>query len=98
MSWADRKRQAAEEGLAAPTAVIDLGLELLETIRTPGVCYTQVEIAEVSGCSRGLIYAIEQRALAKLRRRVAARPELAEALRLLLRQRAQRRGEGRLVS
>ena len=94
---AERARQAEVDGLPCLTAVIDLNMEVFETVRAPGYCYTQEEIAEAWGCSRALIYVREKRALAKLRARVAARPELADALRLLMRQCSQREGGRRLA-
>jgi hypothetical protein len=47
---------------------IDAGLYLLNIATPRGRTWTQEEIAEVCGCSRALIWLIEKRAMAKLRR------------------------------
>lgn len=46
---------------------IDLGLELLAMHAQPGVCYTRQQIAIFCGCTDAAIYAIERKALRKLR-------------------------------
>lgn len=45
---------------------IDLGLTLLSCRAIPGVCYTQDEIAAWAGCTSGMIYLIEQKAMRKV--------------------------------
>lgn len=52
---------------------IDLGLEVIETVRKPGQRLTCKEIAAVCGCTGAAIYWIEKSALAKLRRAMARR-------------------------
>lgn len=52
------------------TTRIDLGLAILDAVRVPGHRYTQEEIAAFCGCTRSMIFAIEQRALRKLRNRL----------------------------
>lgn len=47
---------------------LDLMLEIFLSIAEPGKRYTQAQIAEVCGCSRGLIYLIEKKAIEKMRR------------------------------
>lgn len=51
------------------SARIELGLALLNDIAIPGIAYTTDEIALWCGCTNSAIYAIEQRALRKLRNR-----------------------------
>lgn len=46
----------------------DLGLAVFDTIREPGRRYSYREIATATGCSRSLVFLIEKRALAKLKR------------------------------
>jgi hypothetical protein len=45
---------------------VDLMLELLERIRPPGVRLTHHDLADIIGCSHGLIYLEEQTALRKM--------------------------------
>ena len=47
---------------------LELRLEIFLSIREPGRRYTQAQIAAACGCSRTLIWQMERRALAKLRR------------------------------
>lgn len=56
-----------------PDGSIDAGLLLLALTTPRGIQYTQGEIAEVCGCSKSLIFHIEQRALAKLRDEIRRR-------------------------
>ena len=56
---------------------IDLGLAILSVIRT-GRPLTTVEIAAWCGCSPQAILQIEQRAIAKLRKRLAEMEALGE--------------------
>lgn len=60
----------------AKRARIDLGLELLRVRSRPGEGHTLWEIAAWCGCSDAYIRAVEQRALRKVRRALAARPDL----------------------
>lgn len=46
---------------------IDLGLAISGALLKPGETRTQQQLASFAGCSQGLIYAIELRALKKLR-------------------------------
>jgi DNA-directed RNA polymerase sigma subunit (sigma70/sigma32) len=59
---------------------IDAGLTMLALSAEDGRTYSQEEIAEVCGCSRQLIYYLEQRALRKLRRGFKSRGIDAEYL------------------
>lgn len=68
----------------AGNSYIDLGLSLLGCLRRPGETLTSHDIAAWCGCSRAAIQAIEERALRKVRLRLAATAtdqELAEELR-----------------
>jgi hypothetical protein len=67
------------------TARIDLGLAILQCLARPGVPLTQADIAAWCGCARGLIYAIEQKALRKLHNRLLfiRDPRLVEAVKEL---------------
>ena len=49
-------------------AEMELRLEIFLSIREPGRRYSHAQIAAACGCSRTLIWQIERRALAKLRR------------------------------
>lgn len=46
---------------------VDAGLLMLEATAQPGRVYTIDEIAYVCGCSRGLVWYLEQEAIKKLR-------------------------------
>jgi len=56
--------------MSAPNhkAEIDLGLAVLEAMRTPGTRLTHRQIAAFCGCTWQAIWQIEQKALLKLRR------------------------------
>lgn len=45
---------------------VDLMLELVERVRPPGVRLTHHDLAEIVGCSNGLIFLEEQTALRKM--------------------------------
>jgi len=47
---------------------LDLGLAVMDTVTFRGKCWSHEEIADICGCSKFLIWTIEQRALRKLRR------------------------------
>jgi hypothetical protein len=52
-----------------PDGSIDAGLLVLEMITPYGETWTQEDIAQVCGCSRGYIWLLEKQARAKMRRR-----------------------------
>ena len=52
------------------TADIDLGLDVLNTVRLPGEQLSRSDIAHVCGCTRQNIEQIEMRALKKIRLRL----------------------------
>ncbi|MEN3329105.1 MAG: hypothetical protein V7638_3912 [Acidobacteriota bacterium] len=64
----DKQRKRQPESITDGS--IDAGLILLAEISPPGKQWSQAEIAEACGCSRGQIWSIESRALAKLRKRL----------------------------
>lgn len=51
------------------TQRIDLGLDILLSIRRPGERFTHDEIAYFCGCTRSAIFLVEHKALRKLRNR-----------------------------
>lgn len=53
-----------------PDGTIDAGLYLLEKITPYGETWTQQDIADACGCSRGYIWLLEKQARAKMRRRL----------------------------
>ncbi len=61
---------------------IDLMLEILEMVRPPEVDLNQSEIADIIGCRQGDVWAIERRALRKLKRKAHTVPAIAEDLAL----------------
>jgi hypothetical protein len=60
--------------------VINARLQSLLDSSPRGRCYSQGEIAAAAGCSRSLIYLVEQRAVKKIRKELARRGLGAEAL------------------
>jgi len=56
------------EGIPAD-GTIDAGLYVLEKITPHGETWTQQDIADACGCSRGYIWLLEKQARAKMRRR-----------------------------
>ncbi len=46
---------------------LEMRLEIFLSVCEPGRCYTQAEIAQACGVSRGLIWSIEKRAMKKLK-------------------------------
>ena len=59
---------------------IDLGLALLSVLRKPGERLTYDDIAAWCGCRRQAIYAIERRALRKLRARLLEQGQDADLM------------------
>lgn len=66
--------------MSARNTFIDLGLEVIETVRQPGECLSPRAIAEVCGCTANRILQIEHGALKKLRRAHRARTLKEEGL------------------
>jgi hypothetical protein len=62
---------------------IDLGLAILGSL-CPGTALNCTEISHFCGCHPSLIYAIEKRAMQKLRGRLHGLPEILDALKLRL--------------
>lgn len=63
-----RRQRELEEVELPPDGSVDAGLILLMSVGPPGRCWSQEEIAQVCGCSRTMIWQLENRALQKLRR------------------------------
>lgn len=59
---------------------IDAGLHVLSLVTPRGVELTHEEIAYVCGCSRGLIWSYEKRAMQKIRRILKNRSDIRELL------------------
>ena len=63
-------RRSVQRLLTNEEQHIDLGLALLTCLRRPGEPLTRDDIAAWCGCSGSYIWSIEQRALAKLKRKL----------------------------
>lgn len=58
---------------------MEVGLAVLATLVKPGQSVSHRAIAEVCGCSRGLIFLIEKQALKKVRERLRKELHLTHA-------------------
>jgi hypothetical protein len=78
-----RNGTAGRGSRAAKAKTVDLGLDLLSIARIPGVPLLHQDIAAWCGCSASNIWLIQERAIHKLKKRLAYSrdPLLAELVR-----------------